>query len=169
MAVKVYKDPIYDYIEIDADLFSTYIDTPEFQRLQQIRQTSYVPLYSSAVHNRFCHSIGVYYLGKLAIQSFKDNIQSDLRDKIDYKRLLAGISFMEYKQSDGTLKYGLAYKKSSLSALVDVVYAKDFEVEWVQNHPVIVYEQYLDKQVIKSVGEKLFGSVDKLFNCRAHM
>lgn len=42
------------------------IDTAQFQRLRRITQTSYSPLYSSAVHNRFVHSLGVYNLGVLA-------------------------------------------------------------------------------------------------------
>lgn len=61
---KSFKDPIYGYIEIDNHIISTIIDTPEFQRLRNIIQTSYSPLYSSAVHNRFVHSLGVYHLGK---------------------------------------------------------------------------------------------------------
>lgn len=42
----------------------------EFQRLRDIIQTSYSPLYSSALHNRFVHSIGVYHLGKIAAEAF---------------------------------------------------------------------------------------------------
>lgn len=42
------------------------IDTSCFQRLRRIIQTSYSPLYSSAVHNRFVHSMGVFHLGEIA-------------------------------------------------------------------------------------------------------
>ena len=41
------------------------IDTAGFQRLRRIIQTSYSPLYSSAVHNRFVHSMGVFHLGEI--------------------------------------------------------------------------------------------------------
>ena len=44
--------------------------TAVFQRLRQIRQTSYEPLYPSSLHNRFVHSLGVYHLGKKAITAF---------------------------------------------------------------------------------------------------
>jgi len=67
--VKIFKDPIYGYIEIENDLIRKVIDTPNFQRLRRIIQTSYEPLYAAALHNRFTHSIGVYHLGKLAIES----------------------------------------------------------------------------------------------------
>lgn len=60
------KDPIYGYISIPSSFMHEIIDTASFQRLRRIIQTSYSPLYSSAVHNRFVHSIGVFHLGKIA-------------------------------------------------------------------------------------------------------
>lgn len=70
MNFKRFKDPIYGYIEIDEKIITQVIDTAPFQRLRDVIQTSYAPLYSSAVHNRFVHSLGVYHLGKLAAESF---------------------------------------------------------------------------------------------------
>lgn len=74
--VKRIKDPIYGYIEIP-DFVQKIIDTSVFQRLRDIVQTSYMSLYPSATHNRFSHSIGVYYLGTLALHGLKENL--DLR------------------------------------------------------------------------------------------
>lgn len=74
--VKRIKDPIYGYIEIP-DFVQKIIDTSVFQRLRDIVQTSYMSLYPSATHNRFAHSIGVYYLGTLALHGLKENL--DLR------------------------------------------------------------------------------------------
>ena len=62
---KQFKDPIYGYVEIPRNYVSEIIDTAEFQRLRRIIQTSYSPLYPSAIHNRFVHSIGVYHLGHI--------------------------------------------------------------------------------------------------------
>ena len=75
MSFKRFKDPIYGYIEIKNEIVEAVIDTPEFQRLRDIVQTSYEPLYSSTVHNRFVHSIGVYYLGTIASESIKADFQ----------------------------------------------------------------------------------------------
>ena len=62
------KDPIYGYIQIPVKYMTEIVDTATFQRLRRIIQTSYSPLYSSAVHNRFVHSLGVFYLGELTVQ-----------------------------------------------------------------------------------------------------
>ncbi len=50
------------------------VDTAEFQRLRDIIQTSYSPLYSSALHNRFVHSIGVHHLGRIAAEAFRKSV-----------------------------------------------------------------------------------------------
>ena len=70
---KIFKDPIYGYVEIESNIVKKVIDTPVFQRLRRIVQTSYSPLYASALHNRFTHSIGVYHLGKICIASIERN------------------------------------------------------------------------------------------------
>lgn len=70
MDYKRFKDPVYGYIEIEENIVARVLDTATFQRLRDIIQTSYSPLYSSALHNRFSHSLGVYHLGKIAAQTF---------------------------------------------------------------------------------------------------
>lgn len=64
--MKRIKDPIYGYIEIPCKIVSKVVDTPLFQRLRRIVQTSYCSLYPSASHTRFAHSLGVYFLGDIA-------------------------------------------------------------------------------------------------------
>lgn len=71
---KRFKDPIYGYIEIDVQIVTEIIDTPAFQRLKDIRQTSYTPLYPAAYHNRYVHSLGVYHLGRIAFQAIKPQL-----------------------------------------------------------------------------------------------
>lgn len=74
--MKKIKDPIYGYVDID-DFYIKLIDTPEFQRLRNIIQTSYQALYPSALHNRFAHSIGVFHLGEKAFRRFRNNVIND--------------------------------------------------------------------------------------------
>lgn len=71
--MKQLKDPVYGYINID-DEYIPLIDSAEFQRLRNIRQTGYQALYPSALHNRFVHSFGVFHLGEKAFDCFKRNI-----------------------------------------------------------------------------------------------
>lgn len=78
------KDPIYGYIEIDEnDAVKTIINSVLFHRLENIIQTSYTAVYPSSVHNRFVHSIGVYYLGTLAIDGIRKNCNEEINQDID--------------------------------------------------------------------------------------
>ena len=78
MGTKQIKDIVYGYIEIDETIIREVIDTPTFQRLRNIRQTGYAPLYPSATHNRFVHSLGVYHLGKIAFKTILSNLPEEL-------------------------------------------------------------------------------------------
>lgn len=80
MKVKQLKDPLYGYIAIPVDIMSGVVDTAVFQRLRRITQTSYSPLFSSAVHNRFVHSLGVYYLGSIAAKTLNREIKCLLEE-----------------------------------------------------------------------------------------
>ena len=71
---KKIKDPVYGYIPIEVQYIRNIIDTPVFQRLRRVIQTSYSPLYSSTLHNRFVHSLGVFYLGSIAADCLKETI-----------------------------------------------------------------------------------------------
>lgn len=68
---KKFKDPLYGYVRIPEDIVANIIDSAEFQRLRYIMQTSYVPLYSAALHNRFVHSLGVYHLGNKVFKAMR--------------------------------------------------------------------------------------------------
>ncbi len=74
---KTIKDSIHGYIEIEDEYMKAFVDTPIFQRLGRIEQTSMRVLYPSARHDRFIHSIGTFFLGKKAFQCFKSNIEQD--------------------------------------------------------------------------------------------
>lgn len=85
MKSKLFKDPIYGYIDIDVSILNDIIDSSCFQRLRNIRQTSYSPLYSASMHNRFIHSIGVYFLGVKAFSAFRDSVATKFGNIIDFE------------------------------------------------------------------------------------
>ncbi|XP_071777168.2 deoxynucleoside triphosphate triphosphohydrolase SAMHD1-like [Centroberyx gerrardi] len=69
---KVFNDPIHGHVEMHP-LLIRIIDTPQFQRLRNIKQlggTYYV--FPGASHNRFEHSIGVGYLAGQLVQALND-------------------------------------------------------------------------------------------------
>lgn len=77
MKTKLIRDSVHGYIEVPEIIMQKIVDTSIFQRLRQIEQTSMRTLYPSAHHDRFVHSIGVYHLGKKAIDGLINNIKDD--------------------------------------------------------------------------------------------
>lgn len=77
--MKRIRDTIHGYISIPDILCHKVIDTKIFQRLRRIEQTSMRILYPCAHHDRFSHSLGVYHLAKLAIDSIESNSQPALQ------------------------------------------------------------------------------------------
>ncbi len=80
---KVFKDSVHGYIHVPNEWCRLFIDTPIFQRLRHIEQTSMRCLYPSARHDRFIHSLGVYHLGKQAFYSLYRNAKS-LIDEVGF-------------------------------------------------------------------------------------
>ena len=81
------KDPIYGYIKIPVTYMANIVDTAVFQRLRRVIQTSYSPLYSSAVHNRFVHSMGVFYLGELTVNQLIKEVQNKVSAPMDLEEI----------------------------------------------------------------------------------
>ncbi|XP_037832976.1 deoxynucleoside triphosphate triphosphohydrolase SAMHD1-like [Kryptolebias marmoratus] len=74
---KVFNDPIHGHVELHP-LLVRFIDTPQFQRLRNIKQlggTYFV--YPGASHSRFEHSIGVAFLAGQLVQHLREK-QSEL-------------------------------------------------------------------------------------------
>ncbi len=69
------KDVIYNKIDITEPWVWELINTSEFKRLHHIKQLgfSYVT-FPCATHSRFCHSLGVFELGRHLIETVKPNI-----------------------------------------------------------------------------------------------
>jgi len=78
--VKIIKDSVHGYIEVEEHYMRLFVDTPYFQRLRRIEQTSMRVLYPSARHDRFIHSIGTFSLGRKAFKYFKNNFVNEFTD-----------------------------------------------------------------------------------------
>lgn len=70
--MKRFRDRVYGFIELP-ELCIKIIDTPEFQRLRNIKQLGFASyVYPSAVHNRFEHCIGTAWLSGTWLKHYKD-------------------------------------------------------------------------------------------------
>ncbi|MFP3259348.1 MAG: HD domain-containing protein [Sulfolobus sp.] len=66
-------DEIHGYIMLN-DLETKIVDSPIFQRLRRIKQTSLAYLvYPGATHTRFSHSLGTFYLATKIGERYKEN------------------------------------------------------------------------------------------------
>lgn len=89
---KIIFDPIHKYMNFESILLKI-IDTPEFQRLKNIKQLGlcyYV--FPGASHNRFEHSIGVSHLsGLMAKHLQKNQPELNITDRIVILIKIAGL------------------------------------------------------------------------------
>ena len=71
---KVFRDPIHGQIIVDNQILLDLINTPEFQRLRQIKQLGTSSLtFHGAEHSRFGHCLGVYEITRRMCNRFQRN------------------------------------------------------------------------------------------------
>lgn len=69
---KIFNDPVHGFITIPHELIFDIIEHPYFQRLRRIKQlglSDYV--YPGAIHTRFHHALGAFYLMRKALSILK--------------------------------------------------------------------------------------------------
>ncbi len=72
--MKVFRDTVHQYIEMPKAYVSYLIDTYYMQRIKNVAQSGLRSVYNAATHDRFSHSLGVYYLGHKAFHTLRKNI-----------------------------------------------------------------------------------------------
>ncbi|WP_292466961.1 HD domain-containing protein [Methanolobus sp.] len=88
--MKVIRDPIHGYIELDP-LTLSIIDSPQVQRLRRISQLGLSNLvYPGANHSRFEHSLGVMHLATMLTNKI-DSISDDEKEELRIAALLHDI------------------------------------------------------------------------------
>lgn len=68
--IKVFRDPIHNYIYVNNPIVWRLINTKAFQRLQHIHQLGGAfQVFHGAVHTRFGHSLGAYHVAKQILEN----------------------------------------------------------------------------------------------------
>lgn len=75
-----FKDPVYGYIGIPKIYASHLIDTSYVQRLKGVAQSGIRSLFSSATHDRFSHSLGVYKFANMSYKSLQMSMSKLIKD-----------------------------------------------------------------------------------------
>ena len=70
-----FVDAVYGHIYIPKNYCQKIIDSLLYQRLRRIEQTSMRPLFPTAHHDRFSHSLGTYHIGSVIFHHIKYNTQ----------------------------------------------------------------------------------------------
>lgn len=72
--MKIILDSVHGYIHIEKAYVQNIVDTPHFQRLRRVEQTSARAVFPSARHDRFIHSLGVFHLGCKIVEHLKQTL-----------------------------------------------------------------------------------------------
>jgi HD superfamily phosphohydrolase len=89
--LKVFRDPIHEYIHVEYQVIWDAINSSEFQRLRRIHQmgTSYL-VYHSAEHSRFSHCLGVYEITRRLCEEVLD-VKESITESEKIQVLLAAL------------------------------------------------------------------------------
>jgi HD superfamily phosphohydrolase/uncharacterized protein YjbK len=103
-----FRDPVHGYITVPRIYVAGIIDTPYVQRIKSLSQTGIRPLYPSATHDRFAHSLGVYHFSMLVYENMKKRILENADELHKEKKLLK-------PKELASIKWDLEYWKVLLS------------------------------------------------------
>jgi HD superfamily phosphohydrolase len=103
--MKVIRDPIHGYIELDA-LTLSIIDSPQMQRLRRISQLGLSNLvYPGANHSRFEHSLGVMHLATMLTGKI-DSVCEDEKKELRVAALLHDVGHGPFSHvTEGLIKH----------------------------------------------------------------
>ena len=83
MKDKIFHDTVHGNIRIPERYCNLIIDTLLFQRLRRVEQSSVRSLYPCARHDRFIHSIGVFYIGSMVAEWLSNNLVKELSEEVE--------------------------------------------------------------------------------------
>lgn len=73
---------------------------------------------------------------------------------VDTKRLLGSLVFALYNDTDRKQKICLAFQKTAVGVIQNVVISRNALYTWIYSHHKVSYESYLIKQAVKKIAEQ---------------
>lgn len=73
---------------------------------------------------------------------------------VDTKRLLGSLVFALYNDTDRKQKICLAFQKTAVGVIQNVVMSRNALYTWIYSHHKVSYESYLIKQAVKKISEQ---------------
>ena len=143
---KLIKDVVHGYIEFDQE-YIDIINSSEFQRLRNIRQTSYNSLYPSSLHDRFSHSLGVFAFGKYAFYNFKKNVEQDFSLEVQSAEI--DWAKKENLFLSACLLHDIGHSPFSHTG-------EDFYLLKRDSNSSLARDQYIYAELVKAVGQDEF-------------
>lgn len=83
--VKRILDSVHGYIQIEKEYIDNIVDTPYFQRLRRVEQTSTRAVFPSARHDRFIHSLGVFHLGCKIVEHLRPTVDDNEENRVIFE------------------------------------------------------------------------------------
>lgn len=175
---KIIRDPVHGYIRIPKEICGLFVDTPIFQRLRSIEQTSMRWLFPGGRHDRFIHSLGVHHLADQLYDALEKNsyeeAQGVLRDEsLRHTFVVAALmhdcghapfshtmEFLYNKTCSGE-KHNRTFDR--LKELVEASASSEFAFEGISKKPadheamsaLVLLREYSDKLVTYNVNPTL--------------
>jgi len=138
--MKVIRDPIHGYIELD-ELTLSLIDSPPVQRLRRISQLGLSNLvYPGANHTRFEHSLGVMHLANI-LTSGMDTVSHDEKQELKVAALLHDIGHGPFSHvTEGLIKHYTRQGHEDIKEIMkrteiaDILDSHGINLSKVENH-----------------------------------
>lgn len=140
------RDPVHGTIEL-SDAETAVIDTPEYQRLRQIKQLGFAEYsFPGATHNRYLHSIGVCHVAGMVFDQIFKNFQFSKTAVKNRIRQAVRLAALLHDIGHGPLSHTTEEVMPMLSELKVAVYKKsmaglranheDYTIKYLTDSPL---------------------------------
>ncbi len=144
------KDPIHGSIAL-SDEEEAVLETPEFQRLRQIKQLGFAEYsFPGATHTRFLHSVGVMHLAGLAFDSVFRKYKFSSEAMRARLRQVVRLGALLHDTGHGPLSHTTEVVMPKVSTLIIGVYANRERGHAVDFGRTATHEDYTIKMVTDS-------------------